>query len=225
VSTSGATRWSVIRDAAEGVPAARDEFARRYGAVIRTYLEARWRGGASAHDVDDAVQDVFVDCFREGGALGRADSAAPGGFRAYLHGVARNVARRADERRQRERARRADVDPDEIEGRERTASKLFERAWAQAMLAQASALLAERAAKEGPAAEERIELLRLRFEEDLPIREIAERRQVDAARLHHDYAKARAEFQEALRDVVREHEGGTAGDVERECARLLETIS
>jgi RNA polymerase sigma-70 factor (ECF subfamily) len=68
----------------------------------------------------------------------------------------------------------------------------------------------------------RVEILRLRFEDDMPIRDIAERRNVDAARLHHDYAQARAEFQTALRDVVRAHEGGSPGDVERECARLLD---
>lgn len=42
--SSDSTRWTLIRDAAEGVPAARDEFARRYESVIRAYLGARWRG-------------------------------------------------------------------------------------------------------------------------------------------------------------------------------------
>jgi RNA polymerase sigma-70 factor (ECF subfamily) len=48
----------------------------------------------------------------------------------------------------------------------------------------------------------RVELLRLRFEDNLPIRTIAERRQVSAAELHHSYALARREFKAALLEVV-----------------------
>lgn len=221
VNDGRTTHWSVIHDAALGVPTARDEFVHRYSPILRAYFAARWRGRASP-EIDDAVQEVFLDCFRADGALGRVDSGAPGGFRAYLHGVARNVARRAEDRSRRDRARRSDVDPDQIAGAEETASRLFERAWAQSMLSQATALLTERAARAGADAVARVEILRLRFEDDMPIRDIAERRNVDAARLHHDYAQARAEFQTALRDVVRAHEGGSPGDVERECARLLD---
>ncbi|MBK8268830.1 MAG: hypothetical protein IPK83_11220 [Planctomycetes bacterium] len=40
---------------------------------------ARTRG-----DLDDAVQDVFLECFRPDGALDRLDVHRPGGFRAFL---------------------------------------------------------------------------------------------------------------------------------------------
>ena len=91
--SSDSTRWTVIRRAAEGVPQARSEFASRYGPVIRAYLGARWRGTTFFHDVDDAAQQVFLDCFKENGALGRVDPERGTGFRPFLYGVVRNVAR------------------------------------------------------------------------------------------------------------------------------------
>jgi hypothetical protein len=63
------TCWTVIRAAAAGSPADRDELARRYLGVVRDYLAARWRGSALRPDLDDAVKEVFVERFREGGAL------------------------------------------------------------------------------------------------------------------------------------------------------------
>ncbi len=55
----------MIRDAAAGDPAGREEFAQRYLGVIRAYLAARWRGAALREDIDDATQAVFVECFRQ----------------------------------------------------------------------------------------------------------------------------------------------------------------
>ena len=45
-----------------------------------------------AAELEDVVQEVFVTCFKEDGPLSRADPERPGGFRAYLYGVVRNVA-------------------------------------------------------------------------------------------------------------------------------------
>ena len=39
--TSDSTRWTVIQRAAQGSPADREEFVRRYGLVIRSYLGTR----------------------------------------------------------------------------------------------------------------------------------------------------------------------------------------
>jgi hypothetical protein len=67
-----------------------------------------------------------------------------------------------------------------------------------------------------------VELLRLRFNDGLPIREIAVRWGEEAARLHHEYATARDEFQSALREVVAFHHPGTApGEVDQACRELL----
>lgn len=212
------TCWTVIRGAAEGRLADREEFSRRYERIIRAYLAARWQGPLLG-EIDDAVQEVFVDCFREGGALGRADPARPGGFRAFLFGVVRHVAQRV------ERARARAADP--LDGCEdassdgRSPSQEFDRAWAQSLVRQAAQLQAARARATGPEACRRVELLRLRFGEDLPIREIAARWNDDPARLHHEYAKARHEFRAALKDVVAEHVAGTPAEIDKEAERLI----
>jgi len=62
---------------------------------------------------------------------------------------------------------------------------------------EAAQVQAEQARHGGPAALRRVELLHLRFHDGLPIREIAERWQADAAQVHHDYARARQEFKAA----------------------------
>ena len=68
----------------------------------------------------------------------------------------------------------------------------------------------------------RVELLRLRFSEGLPIREIAARWEEEPERVHYHYKRAREEFKEALREVVRTHDPCCA--VEEECDRLLAAL-
>ena len=63
-----ATRWTLIRRAAQGGPEEREAFARRYAPVIRAYLGARWKASPLVGEIDDAGQQVFLECFREGGA-------------------------------------------------------------------------------------------------------------------------------------------------------------
>ena len=219
-----ATRWSVIRGVRSGDAGARARFAEIYGPVVRAILGARWHGSPLASEVEDATQDVFVDLFRPGGALDRADSKLPGGFRAYLFGVARMVARRVEERRYRRREVNVDSSfpPPEPPAQEEPVSAAFDRAWARAALRQAAALQAARAAQAGPEAVRRVELLRLRFSNDRPIREIAKLWGEDPSRLHHQYAQAREEFKAALREVVEELEPGISADAA--VRRLLEHL-
>jgi len=68
-------------------------------------------------------------------------------------------------------------------------------------------------------------LLHLRFEENLPIRTIAERWGVAASGLHHAYALARQEFKAALLAVVAYHLPGSPTEVEQEAASLLKALS
>ena len=58
--------------------------------MIRAYLAARWQGSALRGELDDAVQQVFVECYKDGGVLERVAGKAEPGFRAFLFGVARN---------------------------------------------------------------------------------------------------------------------------------------
>lgn len=165
-------------------------------------------------EIDDAAQEVFIDCFK--GALERADPARP--FRAFLYGVVRNIARRAEHARvRRGLPLHSSFDRPAAEG---SLSDVFDRAWAKALVKHAVHLQRERA-KGNERAETRVEILRLRFEENLPIRAIAERWGGDPAHIHREYATARKEFQKALRDVVAEHQPDDPGTVDRECRRLI----
>ena len=214
------TCWTVIRNAAAGNPADRDELGRRYLGVVRAYLASRWRGLEFRADLDDAVQDVFVECFRQGGAVEAAAAGRVPSFRAFLYGVVRNVARRFESR-----PPRNNVPLAEFKVTEESQSRLFERAWAQAMMREAATLQHQHAMEGGPDAAQRVELLRLRFEENLPIREIAVRWNVPAAGLHHAYSLARQEFKAALLEVVAFHQPGTPAEVEQEAANLLHALS
>jgi len=221
---SDSTRWTVIRAAAEGDAAARAAFARRYEHAIRAYLGARWRDSVLRTDIDDAAQEIFVDFFRENGALSRADPDRRGGFRAYLYGVVRNVARNFERRRARNRARPPDssLDLDRFEAGDEAQSKVFDRAWASAVLKEAADRMAERAVERGDGAAARVSLLEMRFTDGLPIREIARLKGENPARMHHEYAKARREFRDALLAVVAHHHPGSTEEIEAECAGLLD---
>lgn len=225
MSAPDSTRWTIIRGAAAGNGPDRAEFARRYASVIRSYFGVRWRGGPLLDEIDDASQEVFVQCFRPDGALDGVDAGSSGGFRAYLFGVVRNVARGVEREWRARRARGAEPAPDldAAEARDAPLADHFDRAWAAAILRQAAERQA-RAARGNAEAERRLELLRLRFREDLPIREIARLWQEDADRLHRSYRTARAEFLEALTEVVGELHGGSAAEVEAECVRLLDHL-
>jgi RNA polymerase sigma factor (sigma-70 family) len=217
------TCWTLIRAAAEGETAEREAFALRYLPAVEAYFHARWRGTRHLDRVDDAVQDVFLDCFREGGALDRVDRSRRGGVRAYLSGVARIVARRYEEGRGLGREAQASASEiADLPADDERLSVVFDRSWALGLLRQAAALHAGRAREQGEDAVRRVDLLRLRFEENRPIREVARMWGTDPARLHRDYARARREFKAALLEVVAFHHAGTPAEIEAEGARLLE---
>jgi RNA polymerase sigma-70 factor (ECF subfamily) len=215
------TCWTVIQAAAAGSTPDRQEFARRYRPVVRAYLSSRWRSSPCLQDLDDAVREVFVECFKPNGVLDRAE---PGrDFRPFLYGVVRHVALRAEagRRRQREGQLPAGVELDRMADDEESLSRTFDRAWARALLREAAARMEQQARAAGTAAGRRVELLRLRFHEGLPIRAIAERWQTDPAGLHHEYARARQEFKAALAEVVAFHQPGSGPEIEAACANLL----
>jgi DNA-directed RNA polymerase specialized sigma24 family protein len=220
MSIPESTCWTVIHAAAAGSRDDRAELAHRYSGVVRAYLAVRWRSSPLRHDLDDAAQDVFVECFRQGGALEAAGAGRVPSFRAFLYGVIRNVARRFESRPE-----YAGGPLPEIEASEENLSRLFERTWAQSIMFEAAELQRQRAGDRGAEGVQRVELLRLRFEDNLPIRTISERWGVDAAKLHHAYALARKEFKEALHEVVAFHHPGSPAEVEKEMAGLLKSLS
>ncbi len=226
MARTDSTCWTVIEGAAKGDVADRVSFAGRYTAVLRAYLSARWRRSCYQQELDDAVQEVFLECFRTGGVLDRVDAQRPGGFRAFLYGVARHVALRIEGRgaRQRHAALAEGSDVDELAADEASLSQVFDRAWSSALLREAAHLQAETARLGGAEPVRRVELLRLRFQENLPIREIARRWGLEPALVHREYAKARQEFKTALLQVLVFHHPGSAGELEQQCADLLAVV-
>jgi len=214
------TCWTLLREVVAGDAAARERFARSYEPVARSYLAARWRSSTRLPQLDDAVQDLFVECFRTGGILAKVDERHPGGFRAYFFGALRNIARRHESER-----RLPDSLPAEVEADDTTLAAAFDKAWAKALLKEAARVQAETAERVGERALRRIELLRLRFQEGLPIRAIAERWSADPAALHREYATARNEFSDALRSVVAfYHPSAGPTELQAACSELLALI-
>ncbi len=223
VSGAESTCWTVIRDAAGGDGGARTQLVTAYTPVIRAYLAARWRTSPLRGSVDDAVQDVFLACFRDGGALERADPELPGGFRAFLYGIVRNIARETERRSARRQARRLEsaLGDDGVAADDASLSRVFDRAWAVALMREAAEAQRRAAEAAGPDAVRRVELLRLRFHDGLPIRDIAARWGDDPARVHREYAKARTEFQDALVAVLTFHHPRPRPQALDEARRLL----
>ena len=220
------TCWTLIRGAAAGRQAERSLFSHRYLPIVRSYLAVRWQDSPRRAHVDDAVQEVFLECFREHGVLAKADPQRPGGFRRFLLGVVRNVAARVEKRSAHRHARRGSgsFHPERMPSRDKRPSQVFARAWAQAVMEQALEMQEGRAAKADDASRKRVELLRLRFEEELPIREIAVRWGEDPPAVHRAYRKAREEFKDCLQRVILFHNPEAAEDPDRECLELLSIL-
>lgn len=198
------TSWTLIRSAADGDSEARDRFAELYLPVVQAYLRARWRGRLRDTEIDDAVQEVFISCFREGGVLDRVGKSGEQSFRSYLFGAARNVALGLE----RSRLARVDRNVGETFDEETHAvdeaslEALFDAQWLKNVVLRARKLQADRSRSLGEAAQRRIELLRLRFGLGLKIREIATRWEMNPKRLHKDYAQACADLRECIRLVI-----------------------
>ena len=217
------TSWGMIAQAARGDLTRRDEFACRYRPVLLAYFSARWRGPGQAQLVEDAVHEVFLDCFKEGGVLARANPGRSGGFRAFLYGVARCVALRFEERRHRDREQQppssffdscgSDTDP---------VATAFDRAWAKALMREAADAMLARARQRDERALTQVEILRLKVQQGLPIREIAKQLDLESAHAHAEYRAARQVFRRELMEVVRRHlPSAVDTEVEAECRELL----
>lgn len=223
-STSQETCWTLIHAAARGQLAEREELTRRYLPAVRAYLTARWRNSSMRDEIDDGAQEVFLACFREGGALQRVDRSAGPGFRAFLYGVTRNVALHLERARARRDDWTASEPESEIPDREPSLASVYDRAYAGSLMREAAQVMSARARESGGAAARRVEILRLRFEQGLPIRDIARLWGTDASDLHLEYAKAAREFRAALGEVAGLSERCAPEHLERECDRLLDML-
>ncbi len=218
-----ATSWSLVQRAAAGNPADREGFAQRYDPVIRAYLSARWKLPYDHDRVQDGTQEVFVQCFKQGGALETAEPGYAGGFRAFLYGVARNVAMMMERSwaRRREVSAHSEIRLDEFDRSEATLSQAFDRAWAALLTHEARELMQQRAAASDHLAE-RLLALELRYQQGLPSREVARRMGIPGERAYQLVRAAKRDFRVALLEVMASYHATAAEEeLEQRCADLL----
>lgn len=217
----------MIRNAAAGDPSARAVFVARYAPMLRRSFQRRWRHGPLRDCVDDAMQEAFLECLKHEGLLAKAAPIPGKKFRAYLATLTIHVAQRVEARASRN-ASRTCPSPPAVEPASKAAApaETLDRAWAQALVQEALGEQRRRAAGISEKAEQRLELLEWRFRDGLPIREIAARLSVDPDHLHHQYAKARWDFERALRSVLRRrHPDASEERIEALLVQLADLLS
>lgn len=215
------TSWSLIHRAAVGKGASRERFARRYSGVIQGYFAARWRLPIAHEHVQDASQDVFVDCFKPGGALTHAD-AKKGQFRRFLYGVCKHIAISIERRLVRRtehavsHADRVDSDP--------SLSQSFDRAWARAIVKDAAALARERA-RGHETRTMGLLVMELRVAHDLPPREIAVRLGRGVHEIYELLRRAKLDLRAAFLEILAEHNpGASEGALKRRCLEIVRDL-
>jgi len=222
LAATDSTAWSMIVAAGAGEHAARARFAQHYDSVIRAYLSARWRLPTTHEAVDDAAQEVFVQCFKPGGALQGVEASGPARFRTYLYAVVRNVADRIERDKG---VRRAAQEPsaglDQLAHDEATLSRVFDRAWVGTITRSAWLLMVSRLSQDATG-RDRIQVLDLRFRDGLAAGAIAERLKLEPGYVYQQLRNAKRDFRTALVDVVgSQHPGSTKEEVEARCVDLV----
>jgi RNA polymerase sigma factor (sigma-70 family) len=218
------TCWLLALAAASDAAGSREALAQLHLPFVRSCLAARFSGTSLASEIDDAVQEVFLDCFRADGALSRLDCHRTSEFRAFLYGVVRKVALRFESR-----ARQLLVDPDtltELPARDHSVSRLLDQDWARDRIHEAARRHRQRARAGDAAAQLRCDLLQCRFEHDMPIRDFATATGAEQAVLHRQYHRARREFLDCLRAVVAsDHPQASRSQLDGHCRMLLEVLA
>ncbi len=220
------TSWTVIQAAAEGDADARERFAALYTPALQAYFRKRWQHNPVIAEVADAVQEVFVDCFKPSGVLERADRNRDAGFRAFFYGVARTTAwgfERAHATKL-DRDSQGGLDAEEMPADGDELTKVFDREWARSVVQEAAFVHRQRAETVGGRELLRVEILRLRFEGGQPIREIASQLKLTPELAHKEYSRARKSYRIVLEEVVSAHypsDGTAVGERCREVLRLL----
>lgn len=192
-------------EAAAGDVVARTEFWEHHARQVRTWLWFRWSRSSLRGCIDDAAQEVYLECCRPGGALTRfVAERAEHGFAGFLRGVVRNVAHRFEHQRARERAQRADY-ADTRSAALATVERQPGDAGPDVDHEQVVAAL-EHLDRDDPARGTPRSLrtfLRLHFDEGLPVRTIARRWQEPADRVHELRRRACRRFRACLLTVLR----------------------
>ena len=141
----------------------------------------------------------------------------------FLFGIVRNVALMAEKKNRKLRGteRSGELYEDGLQDNAESPDEVFDRAWARSLVREALARQSDRARNDGEEAVRRFEILRLRFQDNMPIRDIAHLWKIDRDRLHHEYAKAREEFKTALREVLALEKPDSPGEIERLLSEVI----
>lgn len=223
--TRDSTSWTLIHSAADGDRSAREEFVHRYLPLVRNYLRARWRESHLYCEVDDTTQEALLQCLRPGGALSSIGRLRNRDFRAYLYGIIRNVARMTERKEQRTRGVVEAASELESDGApdDSGLSRVFDREWSRAMICEAVALQRTRLA-ESSAGQHRLELLRLRYEDEISIQKIADRVGQPMHTVARELIRAQDEFRATLVEVLEQHRGAPILEVEKDLRELFQLL-
>ena len=221
------TCWSVVLGAAAGETWDREAFSRIYGPVIRRYLAARWRAPVDDPEIEDATQEVFVQIFKPHGALGNLEPTRPGGFRAYLFGIVRNVAlmvERSDRRRQRRVGTESAFEAEPPVADETTMSQVFDREWLEAITREAKELMTRRW-KTRCSGQDHARLLERRYADGIAPRDIATEMGCSVETVYEALRRAKEEYRTALLDVLgAHHPNESRAQLEQRCADLSQQL-
>lgn len=196
-----------------------ERFCQRYGPLIRQCIQARWRGSALRHDVDDAIQDVFLAFLRPGGALQSLRAIPPADADAYVRGVVRNTARMIERRAAQRKEVALDSDPATWRVCEDGTARVLDRAWVRGMLSQALAHLLD--PRFSAVRQRRIHLLRLLHYSSLTPGEVASMAGLAPEAVHREMSRARRELRLSLLRQLQQHGGRAASQAERTLRELL----
>lgn len=216
-----ATRWSLVAAAADGA----GTLLALYAEPIARYLAMKLPEAVRSGRIDDVVQETLLWLAAHPDVLSRArpgtaDGGQPSRFRWYVMTLAFNQARNALRR-----LHDPVVDASAVEDAAEIppeAARDMDRAWAQAVLADAWRDLAGWAAQ-GVCETEVPELTRLHLGEGLGVREAAERAGLPLATCHRRIARGRALLRQAIVDRLRTA-GETANDEQAACDALLDLL-
>ncbi|MCA8957644.1 MAG: sigma-70 family RNA polymerase sigma factor [Planctomycetes bacterium] len=220
--------WRMIAAAAAGDPEARAAFVEAFQPTIRAALERDLKGHLGQPDViDDLVQEVFVECFKQGGALQRADPTRD--FKSFLLGIVANIRRRAWEVHTRRRLEQ-EGEPHELPD-DSGVSVTLDRRYAKELFRAALEHVKQRAVSARGRSFNAHDLLIRRYRDDEAPRAIAASIRSDggectAKQVSDAAGKAKDEFRDALETELRaRHPDCSAEEISRMGAELLTLIA
>lgn len=194
------TSWHLVGLAGTDTDLARREFALRYEKFVRRVLAKRWLGTVFRHDFDDAVQEVFFECFKPGGVIEKADVNRGGSFRSLLYQVAFHVAARFERTRRQQHLREgADDWLGELPSQDLSGFEAVTREEVTDLVREALRRMLQH---HDPDIRSRGQLLERRTCQNERINVIADGDPELAKRLHREHSKAKMEWKQYLVDVV-----------------------